>query len=1414
MGFLRNYTGSNTLKLYISATSNSKVKLTIPLQGYSDSILIPKDSVRIIVVPNNLGNITVYDSVMKNAIRITSDNPVSVAAMNLQAATTDASIVLPTVNIPPASTYILGCPTTSGLNNEAMMVSSSDSAIITIIPTTTTTGGHMLNVPYNIRLNKGELYQIAATSLTGSVIKVKNNAKVAVFSGDYCSNWPCGACDHQYEQIMPNQLVDTSYYVPPHFGHTGGYSIKIVPVDSNISVTANGVTYNNLSRLTPLAINVKADSGYYIKSNKLFHVFQFLKGPSCNGYITSNYGDPSMLEILSNKYMGQSSIFSTVNSTNLRDHFVSIVINTASKNNVYFDKTKIDSSEFKPFPYDSKRSYACLKINLGTHLVECSDGMLAYCYGIGFYESYLYLAGFNLPNFDLDFQDSVVQYDCKDQRIKMQFKAKTSKVLKKYTWYFGDGTSGTGNPILHLYDTIGMIKVKLVGEDFSGKKDSVTKLIRVDWPVFDPVRNKIICGIDTVTFQERNPFFSNFKWQDSSTNNYYKAWDNKRIWVYATDTSGYCKFIDTGVVGKIGVFTALRVDSLEKCFRNNLFRFKDSTNVLVDQIDHKAWVFPFATYWDQSTIDVKFPMPGKYKVYFDVYTKQVNCKARYPIDVTVHPNPKAYTNHYGDFYCTGTNIQFKDSSQIVTGSIDSVKWLFDDNTIVKIDSSNTYKKFQYDPSTGNVTRHYNQVPISDHHCTDTAKSAVNIWPAPVAAFSIINPDTIRCLPSARWTFSSSTKTYYDTFSLRWDAGNGVKGTQKDLKNVRYTSPGIYKIKLTATETQYGCVDSVVKHVEVLKVPQARILIPDTIQCAGNNSFVFKDSSDGKYLKAQWKIDSGYSDTNHLISNYHFSQPGRFKVRLTVYNGYTGCTDDDSLYVHVVRNPKAAYTVNNDTQCLKGNSFTFNNTSKFYQKYSTTDWTLKAPTVSAADTNFSIFNFNATDTGDYKITLIVRDEEACTDTTFGLIRVNSHTKSTLSINDDIQCQDSNRFVFRTVIGNKETRDWKIDQVLVQSGNIDSLVKTISTAGQHSITVVGKNNTGCSDSTSSTFKVLASPVAAFKTDNDTQCLRGHVFNLSDASTAAGDVINSWTYTVNDTLVRNSTGISNIRFSKDGRYKVVLNIQTQENCKDTAIDYLTVLPLPTYRLIGDTVCLGDTARIKAQGTGTTTLKTLKWQLGDGDSSTGANVHHLYNAINSYNLRLAVTDQYGCRDTQSANGAVIIRPLPDATYYTDVQDFGINQVKLKFIPNNLGYTQYLWLFPDGSQSAKDTPSFIITDIFKGNSKLIVTNQYGCVDSSDKYQYVYPNNFNVYIPSAISLNGDLLNDVFKPVGLGATKTYSMRIYNRWGEEIFFTEDPDKGWDGTYMNALVMQDTYTYLIEFTFIDGKFYRFKGTLTVLR
>jgi gliding motility-associated-like protein len=1411
MGFMENYvTSGHSLRLYISSSFTSKVTIKIPRLNYTDTLTIPKDSVRIAYIPPNYGENLLYDSIDERGIHIVSDYPITVSAMNLSAATTDASIVLPLVNIPFNATYTVGNPNPS--TNQILLVASSDSTVVSITPVTSlskntkrpTTG------TYTIKLQRGQSYQTGSTTnLSGSVIKVLSKSKVAVYSGDRCSNFPCGACDHQYEQVLPTDVLDTAYCAAPHFGHTNGYYLKLIPLDTFTNLKVNGVSYNNVSRKSPLVINVKGDSGYYVSGNKLFHCYQFLKGGGCNGYITSSYGDPAMLDVISTKHLGQSVLFSTVNSTNLRDHFVSIVIKTSAKDNVYHNKTKIDSSEFKPFPYARSYSYAELKINDGVHLLESNDGLLAYSYGIGFYESYLYLAGFNLPNFDLDFADSVLQYDCKNQKIKMQFRAKSSTTLKKYTWYFGDNTTGTGNPISHVYNNVGNYTVKLVGEDFSGKKDSVTRKIKVNWPDFDPVRNKIICGMDTVTFIEKNPFFANFKWQDSSTNRFLKVWTNKNVWVKATDTSGYCHFVDTGVVAKIDILSNLRVDSLDKCFKMNTFRFRDSSKVFADQIDHKAWVFNFKTYWDTDDITVRFPMPGKYKVYFDVYTKVANCKARYPIDVTVHPSPKAFAKSKGEDFCSNRPFFLYDSSKIVTGRIAKVKWLFDDSTSITSDSNKTFAILNYNKTKGDIIRFYKHIAISDNECTDTTLYAVKVWPKPTVNFTLSPNDTIKCLPNARWTYTSTTQIDVDTFDLFWDAGNGSKGTSFNLRNVRYNSPGKYPVKLLARST-YGCTDSLIRTIEVLPKPIAQFRILDSAQCLNNNAFVVKDSSIGNYLKYHWTYDQNSSDTGKSPKAKSFSTFGLHSIQLNISSPIAGCNDSVKKWVTVQKPPTLAFNINNDTQCLIGNQFTLTNNSSVYQGLLSTDWYSNTLLIGNSST---INNFKYNASGSYTIKLIVTDSAQCKDSLTQVIRVNDKAITGIAINDSIQCIGKARFVLKTTNPGIDRKAFRVDGNLTQNGFIDSLVVVGLSAGKHTISILQTTVNGCQDSARGFVYVLNPPKAQLSINQDSQCINQQRFVLYNQSSQGIDPLQNISFTCNQLNYLSKDSVVLPNFVSSGKYPVKLVIKSLEQCEDSTSADITVLDLPVAQIIGDTICLYENAQLRAQPL-KGNIQSWQWQLGDGNTSSIQNPVHAYNSTGWFNVQLNYQDQYACKNLTSLNNAVLVRGLPNAQFTYTATDVGINQIQLYFNANQKGYPNYFWTYPNNFSSNKDTHTLVIGERLKGYTRLIVKDGFGCIDSSSQYLDLFPNNFNVYVPNAISLNKDGLNDVFKVFGIGEVLNFKMFIYNRWGETIYIGNDAKSGWDGSYQNEMVPEGVYAYWIEFSYFDQKTYSFRGTITVIK
>ena len=64
--------------------------------------------------------------------------------------------------------------------------------------------------------------------------------------------------------------------------------------------------------------------------------------------------------------------------------------------------------------------------------------------------------------------------------------------------------------------------------------------------------------------------------------------------------------------------------------------------------------------------------------------------------------------------------------------------------------------------------------------------------------------------------------------------------------------------------------------------------------------------------------------------------------------------------------------------------------------------------------------------------------------------------------------------------------------------------------------------------------------------------------------------------------------------------------------------------------------------------------------------------------------------------------------------------------------------------------------------------------------------------PGAFTPNSDGLNDFYKPEYL-FIKSYSLEIFNRWGELLFSTNDINRGWDGTFKGEMVPPDSYTFL---------------------
>lgn len=175
-------------------------------------------------------------------------------------------------------------------------------------------------------------------------------------------------------------------------------------------------------------------------------------------------------------------------------------------------------------------------------------------------------------------------------------------------------------------------------------------------------------------------------------------------------------------------------------------------------------------------------------------------------------------------------------------------------------------------------------------------------------------------------------------------------------------------------------------------------------------------------------------------------------------------------------------------------------------------------------------------------------------------------------------------------------------------------------------------------------------------------------------------------------------------------------------------------------------------------------------------------------------------------ANPDISFSYVPTSIYIGD---------NVSFTPAISGVTDYTinWQFGDGTSSNENNPSHIYVSKTTFTVCMeVINNLGGCSDT-------YCEDINVdaayylEVPNAFSPNGDMINDVFKPEILGIT-TYSLQIFNRWGQKVFETNDVTAGWDGTYNKKEQELDVYVYHIEAIAISGDKIDKKGNLTLIK
>ena len=140
------------------------------------------------------------------------------------------------------------------------------------------------------------------------------------------------------------------------------------------------------------------------------------------------------------------------------------------------------------------------------------------------------------------------------------------------------------------------------------------------------------------------------------------------------------------------------------------------------------------------------------------------------------------------------------------------------------------------------------------------------------------------------------------------------------------------------------------------------------------------------------------------------------------------------------------------------------------------------------------------------------------------------------------------------------------------------------------------------------------------------------------------------------------------------------------------------------------------------------------------------------------------------------------------------------------------LWSFGDGHTTTEFQPSYQYNGAGSYHVMLITTNNMGCRDSMlQAIEIRVPES--IYIPNAFTPNGDSNNDGFS-VHIQNITDLKVSIFNRWGTEIFTSDQKDFVWDGTYFGNKVQEGVYVYKIAAIGFHGHKFERVGTVSVVR
>lgn len=903
----------------------------------------------------------------------------------------------------------------------------------------------------------------------------------------------------------------------------------------------------------------------------------------------------------------------------------------------------------------------------------------------------------------------------------------------KYQWVWSDNTTNTDSAIKKAFTVKGNNIVKLRVVDARGCRDSALKTLFVnETPVVDFTINK-----DTQCFYGHNFNFVNttkfsggalnYSWTlgdassstDSNVLNKQYVKDSVYSVKLSTTTSVGCNATKTRLV-YLGKYPNVQftINKDTQCYRNNRFNFTNTSTINKGNIIAYQWHLGNGnTHTTKDVSNHQYASEDTFSVRL-IGISNLGCQDTAYKNVVTYAQAKSAFSLNSAVQCLNQNkFDFTSNSSVKYGTL-SYTWVFGDNTSAT--TQNASKSYS------NYGSYYVLlVSNTEHNCKDTAVRLVTVNASPKAGINLNAAK--QCFKGHQFILNSSSTIPTGTIdAYHWNFGDGFGDTLKNTKHV-YNSEDTFQARLVVLSDK-ACADTIFRTLIVHPQAKAAFKVNNDVQCFKQQKFVYTNQTTIKrgLLTYNWSFGDGVisTDTNFIKT---YIKDSAYKIRL-IASSEQNCKDTANSIVVLHPSPDAIFSIANNKQCFRGNSFNFTNQSGI-AKGSITNYEWQMGDGNTRNTaGVSAYTYNSEDT--FKVKLIAKSDKNCYDTLMKPAIVFAQPVAKFIIPNDSQCWQKNFFVINNQTKLKYgtlSNSWDFGDNTYSSQFTPSTKKYANKSAAYIIRYKAVTEHGCSDSAQHRIVLLERPISDFDINDSIQCFRSHLFSFKNTTTfsAMNTLSYWWKYDNGDTSIGKTPKTA--VYAQPDIYNVrLISYSSLTNCFDTL--YKNVIPAPhasvKYTVNNDSQCFRYNQFV-FNNTSTVKFGSMKyrWLFGDNTSDTARQPVKKYSVQGAYTIKLLVTTNYDCVDSSSSD--IGFYATPKATFVVDDSLQCFNKHAFNFTDKTTlskGNYNVSWWFDDnttGSGGSVNNKQFATANYHLVRLS-VITNKL-CVDTT--YQRVYVEN-------------------------------------------------------------------------------------------